>query len=90
MRIEYSKTPLLVGVIINDCYLILGMIEFILAGVGIMGSFIGSRAHQTVFTFSLTPVMSRLKEIGCVALCSSHHSLPYWPSQCTASSVNLQ
>jgi len=61
MRIEYSKTPLLVGVNINDCHLILGMIEFILAGIGIMGSFMGSRAHQTVFTFSLTPVMSRLK-----------------------------
>ena len=61
MRIEYCKTPLLAGVNINDYHLTLGMIEFILAGIGNTGSFIGSRAHQTVFTFSLTPVMSRLK-----------------------------
>ena len=39
----------------------LGIIELILAGIGIMGSFIGSRARQPVFTFSLTPFMSRLK-----------------------------
>ena len=39
----------------------IGIIELILAGIGIMGSFIGSRARQPVFTFSLTPFMSRLK-----------------------------